>query len=278
MEGGFFTVTEKISSEHNISVAASGCYHFILIRSGNCQIELAETRKQCGIHELILLKPQTSAVLTQDASPVSLHMYSVKISADMLGDISDEDTDFLRFFTEIPSKISVSTPDNSLLMIVKNLLSELLKQEKQPEFGDRIYRNGLKEIITVLLARAYIPYAQVPSTSNTLVDSILFYISDHITEEITLDNLAAEFNVSERHISRIFKNATQQSVHDYIIQKKLANCMKYIAEGLPIKEVYLLAGFGSYNHFFRAFKKEIQMTPKEYYQKIHQKEQEEENL
>ena len=33
----------------------------------------------------------------------------------------------------------------------------------------------------------------------------------------------------------------------------------------PITEVYKTSGFGGYNHFFRAFKKEYGMTPKEYF-------------
>ena len=48
-------------------------------------------------------------------------------------------------------------------------------------------------------------------------------------------------------------------------------CKKYILEGLPITEVYKMVGFGGYNHFFRAFKKEFGITPKEYY-KSHMKE------
>ena len=33
----------------------------------------------------------------------------------------------------------------------------------------------------------------------------------------------------------------------------------------PITEVAKTSGFGGYNHFFRAFKKEYGMTPKEYF-------------
>ena len=40
--------------------------------------------------------------------------------------------------------------------------------------------------------------------------------------------------------------------------------------GLPITEVYKTSGFGGYNHFFRAFKKEYGMTPKEYFQTTRQ--------
>ena len=42
-------------------------------------------------------------------------------------------------------------------------------------------------------------------------------------------------------------------------------CRTLIEQGLPITEVYKTSGFGGYNHFFRAFKKEYGMTPKEYF-------------
>lgn len=67
------------------------------------------------------------------------------------------------------------------------------------------------------------------------------------------------------NILREFKKATGQTLHGYIVKNKLELCQKYIAEGFPITEVYKLGGFGGYNHFFRAFRQEYGMTPKEYY-------------
>ena len=42
----------------------------------------------------------------------------------------------------------------------------------------------------------------------------------------------------------------------------------YIEQGRPITEVYRLGGFGGYNHFFRAFKQEYGMTPKQYFRSV----------
>ena len=61
---------------------------------------------------------------------------------------------------------------------------------------------------------------------------------------------------------------TGQSVHAYIVKARLDECCKYIEQGMPIQEVYALGGFGGYNHFFRAFKKEYHMTPMEYYRSL----------
>ena len=51
----------------------------------------------------------------------------------------------------------------------------------------------------------------------------------------------------------------------YIVKARLDRCCTLIEQGLPITEVYKTSGFGGYNHFFRAFKKEYGMTPKEYF-------------
>lgn len=267
----YFCIDEVVYENVITKISTDFNFQFILIKSGCCYIYLSEKKICCGINDLVLLKPHSSVNISQEKSSVPLIIYHVKICPNTLCDISDENTDLLSFFEYLfPQKILITKPDNSLVMIVKNLLQEMIRQKNNPEFGDAIYQNSLRNVIVILLARAYISNSEQNRSNNPLVDSIFSYINAHITEDITMAELAETFNVSERHISRVVKSAAQQSVHDYIIQKKISNCMKYIVEGRSIKEVYVLAGFGSYNHFFRAFKKVLNMTPKEYFKIISQ--------
>mgnify|MGYP005878117949 CR=1 FL=1 len=76
------------------------------------------------------------------------------------------------------------------------------------------------------------------------------------------------FYISRFHIAREFKRQTGQTLHSYIIKTKLDLCCHYIEQGRPITEVYRLGGFGGYNHFFRAFKQEYGMTPKQYFRSV----------
>ena len=50
---------------------------------------------------------------------------------------------------------------------------------------------------------------------------------------------------------------TGETPHSYIVKSRLDLCRHYIEQGKSIHEVYELGGFGGYNHFFRAFKKEL---------------------
>ena len=100
------------------------------------------------------------------------------------------------------------------------------------------------------------------------MDDVFRYIRANLGNDLSLDVLEDQFFVSRHHLCREFKKLTGQTLHSYIVKSRLDLCKKYIEMGKPIKEVYELGGFGSYNHFFRAFKQEYGMTPKEYYESL----------
>lgn len=101
-----------------------------------------------------------------------------------------------------------------------------------------------------------------------MLDDVFRYISHHLTEDLSLKALEKEFFVSGEHISREFKKRTGITLHSYIIHSRIDLAKKYILQGIPVRDIYHRCGFGSYNHFFKVFKKECGMTPMKYYQTI----------
>lgn len=100
-------------------------------------------------------------------------------------------------------------------------------------------------------------------SGQNLYQNLLYYIEDHLEEELSLEKLSSVFYVSKYHIAHVFKENTGLSVHQYILKKRLSACYHAILSGEGISEVCLQFGFKEYSSFYRAFKKEFGISPRE---------------
>jgi AraC-like DNA-binding protein len=108
------------------------------------------------------------------------------------------------------------------------------------------------------------------SVQETAVYNILVYINNHFSEDLNLDFLANKFFVSKYHLSREFQRLVGTSVHRYIVQKRLVMAKQMLSQGLSSSDVYQRCGFGDYSNFYRAFKNEYQISPKEFVLRLKQ--------
>ena len=53
------------------------------------------------------------------------------------------------------------------------------------------------------------------------VVAILQYLSAHLTEELSIDELAGQFYISKYHMMRRFKEETGYTIHNYVVTKRL---------------------------------------------------------
>ena len=58
------------------------------------------------------------------------------------------------------------------------------------------------------------------------------------------------------------------SVHQYVQKKRLEACRETIRNNMKISEAYLLFGFKDYSGFYKAFRKEYGMSPKEWQETV----------
>lgn len=106
---------------------------------------------------------------------------------------------------------------------------------------------------------------QIPvAYENVLYLNLCDYINHHLGEDLSLEHLASFFYVSKYHISHVFKDHMGISLHQYIIKKRLQASKNGILSGVPFRELYQQYGFSDYTSFYRAFKKEFGLSPKEF--------------
>ena len=87
------------------------------------------------------------------------------------------------------------------------------------------------------------------------------YISDHLTENITLKDVSKALNISLSSLMHTFKKNMKISPHQYILKKRLILAHMKIASGEPATSVALDCGFGDYSGFYRQYKKMFDSSP-----------------
>jgi AraC-like DNA-binding protein len=91
------------------------------------------------------------------------------------------------------------------------------------------------------------------------------YIRDNLSTDLTLHELAMLLGVSIRHLSRVVRQSTGQSVHRWIANCRLAEARRLLAETeLPIQDVAQRVAFRSAAAFTTAFRAASGFSPVEF--------------
>ena len=86
----------------------------------------------------------------------------------------------------------------------------------------------------------------------------------HLSEKITLPDVAARFWVSQSTISQLFRKKMGVSFYRYVTIRRLSEAQLLIQSGLPMDQVSISVGFQDYSTFYRAFKAEYGISPAQY--------------
>jgi AraC family transcriptional regulator len=93
---------------------------------------------------------------------------------------------------------------------------------------------------------------------------VIEYIHEHLSEELSLVDLADRLNLSPFHFARLFKNSLAISPHQYVMQNRIERAKKLIAVSAKpnITEIGLQVGFFDGAHFTKVFKRVVGIAPK----------------
>lgn len=127
--------------------------------------------------------------------------------------------------------------------------------------------NSITEILGGLLGMNVTAEA---ATRDTAIERTLAYISEHFSENLSLEQLAENASMSPFHFTRVFALETGFTPHQYLIATRI-NSAKFLlqsSEKTSIKEIAFLSGFNSESSFCATFRKREKMTPGEYRSRV----------
>ena len=159
--------------------------------------------------------------------------------------------------------IPEQAPENFL---IRTAMQQLAHLQTGDIYGKKLLITGfLREIILYSYQSALSP-ALSPQriVKSPLITAAVDYISHHLSDQITLESLSDRLFVSKYHLAHTFKHHMGVSLHQYIISKRMLLAKKLIASGQPFNTVCTDCGFNNYSNFFKVFKANVGLSPRDY--------------
>lgn len=91
------------------------------------------------------------------------------------------------------------------------------------------------------------------------------YIGSHLSQQISLDEVAQKAFVSPGYMSTLFKEQTGENFMDYVIRQRINEAKRLLrTTGMSIGDIAVSVGYADPRHFSKVFQKQVGMKPSEY--------------
>jgi AraC family transcriptional regulator len=144
---------------------------------------------------------------------------------------------------------------------------ELRRQLQGPEGIDLLYVESLLNTAALHLLRHYVasrpraaeaPTRLLPCALHGVCD----YIEANLDRPLTLEELGRVAQYSPCHLDRLFHLATGQTLHQYVIARRLAKARRLLTTtDLPLHQVAALAGFGDQSQLSKQYRRAYGVAP-----------------
>ena len=100
---------------------------------------------------------------------------------------------------------------------------------------------------------------------NTVEKEMVSYIQQNFTGKILLKEFGEQFHLSEKYISRYFKEHFHITISQYVTYLRLEHAKQLLQDtDIPVTEVAMQSGYQNVSYFIRIFKKTYGMSPLKY--------------
>ena len=164
-------------------------------------------------------------------------------------------------FENQPTKNIYHDTDKKILFLIMQILTEY--DARRREYME-IIRAHLSAILIHLLRNELTK----EDSGRDIVHYIKKYVNNHYTQPLSLSNMCKNVNYSLSNISIMFAKSTGMTFSNYVRHVRINKSLELLKKSdKSISEIARLLGYSDPAFFYRIFKKEMNMTPREYRQK-----------
>lgn len=149
---------------------------------------------------------------------------------------------------------------------IGDLFDRGIREQQAQELGWEAMLVGSTMILFSQLTRALVDASVlIPREDRPeLLLRVMDHIETHLAEKLTLEDTAARFDVSKSTLTQLFRKKLDISFYAYLTKRRLTVAKGLIARGMPLEQVGKQVGFREHSAFYRAFRQEYGISPREY--------------
>jgi AraC family transcriptional regulator len=151
--------------------------------------------------------------------------------------------------------------------VVRHLGASLLEALRRPDETNQLFVDHMMLALTAHVAQTYgglRPTAE-PSRSGLAqwqANRACERLETDLGGKLSLQQIAAEFDLSVSHFSRAFRISTGLPPHQWLLRQRVKAAMQLMTvRGLPLSEIAISAGFANQSHFTKVFSAQVGASP-----------------
>lgn len=241
-------------------------YEFYLFLEGDLDLEISGHARPLHPGDMVLVPPGVSHHALMHSSDRPYRRFVLWVSQEYVARLLKESPDYVFLMQRAATSGRCYYHFHEAeFSSIQSRLIRLLEEFHSNRYGRNaaVYL-ALNDLLLYMNRIIYEREHPVVSGSGDLMQEITLFIDEHLTEDLSLDVLADHVCLSKYYIAHYFKDNLGISIHQYITKKRLQSCSEAIAAGSDITRTFDEYGFRDYSSFYRMFRKEYGMSPREY--------------
>lgn len=266
MSSRYVNASQHISIENSSVSLHSHSFYEIIYCCSNCGMEylVGANRYRIQKGDIVIVPSGVShRPLLPDELTTPYKRYIMRLSNEFLNNLA---LDFPEARFQLASGVRLIRTAGTKWEFLGELFWQGVLEAENQDIGWETALIGNTIHLIVQLHRAILDEdaEPLPAEKPDLLDQVLAYVENHLDEKISLSDVAKQFWVSQSTISQTFRNKMGVSFYRCVTQQRLITAKSLITLDIPLEMISEQVGFSDYSTFYRAFKQEFGISPRQY--------------